>query len=635
MTFLRWHEINTLRSAFGLLRRFMLPAVATYYLLHVEIFGAYDFKFHHVGVFSALTEVIFKVCLIGAWAFFFSVLADLTSRRELAMTFRSSVGAAAFLPLVFLAIGLPQLVHFLGYLLTGQEQITVAQWSFILFPLLSWFIAGQVLCGKGYIERIRVIDMTLLDLFIMSAAVFAGLCLDHVAHGFSKAGFLKSLLAFSSELIKLFVLYYSFVALAKPAQEDKGDGRELILINPLLVGHFFGIVYTFLRAYPIFFASLRAFTPATYKVFELNRVFWADEYARGSALVAISCYTSNAALAYSLARRFRAAGSKVVMGGPHVGLFPEEALEFCDAVVIGPAEGVWDKILADYEAGTLSGVYQGSCSEADLDRLHGFLMTMPPSVVAETLMVSRGCKFRCYFCTHTSILNTASRCHDDIIALLKRASGMVVAFSDSNIYMNHEYTKELLRRMIPLKITWNGCASIDIARDDEVVELLKQSGCAELMIGYEIATGSQEEERKGKFLMTKDYIALSRKLTRAGISIKAQFMFGFPTDNWSSLWHLWKFCFKLSPGVTGVSYMSPIPGSLYYDDVVRQDRMTNLNWTSCSGHKMICEHPRMGTPAILKNGFILIHTLFFLTTSRMGRVVFAFILGGLWCLFQR
>ncbi len=631
------HEARTFQKAFGLLCRFILPALVTYYLLHVELFGIYDVRISGIRVYSTLAMFIFGLGLTLAWSWFFSVLADLSTGRELVMRLASARSGVVFWPLVIAAILFPQVIHFCVYVITGKNIFSVEQISIVLIPLISWSIAGFVLRSKAYIDRDQLFQVSVLDFLILCMAVLAGLVLDQMTHVMAKAGFLKACASFLIEIVKLFVLYYVFFALARKPEEEKTPGvprRELILVNPLLGGHFFGIAYAVLRAYPMFFASIRAFTPSGYRVFELNRVFWIEEYARKDVLVAISCYSSNAAIAYSIARTFRAAGAKVVMGGPHAGLFPEEALEFCDAVVIGPAEGAWEKVLEDYEKGALAGIYQGSCSDRDLDRLHGYLLTTAPMVAAETVMVSRGCKFRCYFCTHTSILDTPARSLDDVLALLKCSRGAGVVFADSNIFMDPVYAKELFRRMVPLKIKWGACASIDIARDDEAIALLKQSGCCELMIGYEIAPGSDEAKRKGKFLLAQDYYALSRKLKKAGIKIKAQFMFGFPSDNWQSLWRLWKFSFKLCPDVSGMSYMSPMPGSLYYDDIVREDRLINLNWSSCSGHKMICSHPLMGSPAILKDGFMLMHSLFFFTTSRFGFYCLALLLAGVWCLFQ-
>ncbi|HKZ51157.1 MAG TPA: cobalamin-dependent protein, partial [Dehalococcoidia bacterium] len=66
-------------------------------------------------------------------------------------------------------------------------------------------------------------------------------------------------------------------------------------------------------------------------------------------LVAISSYTAQIRDAYEVALRYRERGTKVVMGGLHVSVLPEEALQYCDAVVVGEAEPVWGTLLEDFE----------------------------------------------------------------------------------------------------------------------------------------------------------------------------------------------------------------------------------------------------------------------------------------------
>lgn len=591
-----------------------------------------------MGVFSVFSGMVFRVALVLFWGSVFSVLADLSTGRAWVMRLDSARAGLVFWPLVLAVIAIPQAVHLVFYMIAGQSILLVGQFSLILIPVLGWLVAGYVLRRKGYIGKGRAFQLSLLDLLIMYSAALLGLGIDQASRLMPGMPLFRYGAEFTAEIVKLFVVYYAFFALARKLPEDAPvvpPRGGIVLVNPVLGGHFFGIASALFRSCPTFFASIRAFTPPGYRFDELNHVLWTESYARPGVLVAISCYTMNAAVAYSIARAFRAAGAKVVMGGPHAGLFPGEALEFCDAVVVGPAEGVWARIIDDYESGRLAGVYQGSCSAADLDRLHRYFLSAPASVAAETLMISRGCKFRCYFCTHNSILNTDSRRQEEVIALIKHSRARSVAFLDSNIFMESAYSKELFRQMIPLGIQWVACASIDIAQDEEVVELLRRSGCSELMIGYEIATGSQEEKRKGKFLLAGDYDRLTRRLKKAGIRVRAQFMFGFPTDDWAGLWRLWTFCFRLFPHITGLAYMSPIPGSLYYDDMVRDDRLVNLNWDNFSGYKLTCVHPRMGSPVLLKSGFTLIHVLFFTTTSRFGFCCLLLMLAGGWCLFQR
>ena len=72
-------------------------------------------------------------------------------------------------------------------------------------------------------------------------------------------------------------------------------------------------------------------------------------------LVALSTYSAQAMDAYALADRFAEAGIRTVIGGLHVTAMPDEALEHCDAVVVGEGESVWEQVVADAEAGPSPG----------------------------------------------------------------------------------------------------------------------------------------------------------------------------------------------------------------------------------------------------------------------------------------
>ena len=182
-------------------------------------------------------------------------------------------------------------------------------------------------------------------------------------------------------------------------KEKFSNSKEIFLINPMGAEVVQSVGFSGLRRYPPVFVVLKALSPKTYKFREFNQVLWHERYYKSNVLVCITCFTSNCYEAYKIAKEFKKRGSKVVMGGPHVTYLPHEALAFCDSVVIGQAEGVWREVIRDYENGTLKPQYRGPATEADYAQVHEELLNSPPSIVKEFLETSRGCKFRCHFCT--------------------------------------------------------------------------------------------------------------------------------------------------------------------------------------------------------------------------------------------
>lgn len=597
--------------------RFTLPAFCTYILFYFDPMKGQGFSINGVAFFTVLIRNLCTIFAVIFWAGILGVLAAMVRGHTWTMRLEDFKAGWKYILSVVFAACLPLGMHFVVFLF-WPHMMRLEQMVLVCAPVISVYLAGHVLGvpGKGF-SILELEDYTLLVM-----AVIVGLVLEQTT--FAVLPFvpeLGPLLAFLFILVRVFILYCAFISLAHRGLKNEGRGDyNLVLINPVLSGMTLGLTSALCHNYPMVFSSIRAFTPERYRIIELNKDIWAPQRACGSALVAITCFTTNAGVAYDIARRFRQAGSKVVMGGPHVGLFPQEALEYCDAVVVGPVEGVWEDIISDYEAGRLARVYRKTCTDAHLDRLHAYLLQQSPLVAAQTLMVKRGCKFRCYFCTHSSILDSQPRQVSKMIELLKHIKKVchAVTFLDSNIYSDPVYAKELLTAMIPLKMKWTGAASLDIARSDETLKLLKASGCQVLLIGYEIPDGSSEAAAGGKLAMSKDYLPLSRKIQAAGIKIKAAFMLGFATDTWKSIFKVWWFCARLRPEEISLSYMSPLPGSAFFDDVVRDNKVIDLNWRSYIGYLMVAEHASFRPGFFVREGYLMLTTLFFFVSSCRG-----------------
>ena len=405
--------------------------------------------------------------------------------------------------------------------------------------------------------------------------------------------------------------------------------KEIFLINPILGANVRGLALSRISPYPPFFVVLKALSPKTYKFREFNRVIWHERYYKNNALVCITCFTSNSYEAYKIAKEFRKRGSKVVMGGPHVTFLPNEALAFCDSVVIGQAESVWDQVIRDYENGTLKLKYNQPATEADYDKVHVELLNSPPSIVKDFLETMRGCKFRCHFCTipdlnvgqvHIQSINSFVELIKKIVFLKSH-----VAFLDSNIYNDPGYAKELFVALKPLKIKWLGSCSIDIGKNKETLKLARESGCSQLEIGYEISTGSLEKNQGGKFAMAQKYIEYSKNIKQAGIKIRGQFIFGFDSDNLMALFALWKSCFLIMPQFTSVSLLTPLPGSGLYQQMLAQDRLINLNWRSFTCCQLTVRHPYLN-PTLMFFFFPCMQIFFSITTSTIGLLILAVVL---------
>ncbi len=182
--------------------------------------------------------------------------------------------------------------------------------------------------------------------------------------------------------------------------------RELILINPRVACLPFDLIQRVIVGHSVPYAlmTLAALTPGNYRVRIINqRIIWPrEEFVKGR-LVGITCVTASVANAYSLADKFRRAGSRVVLGGPHVTALPQEALEHADSVVTGEAESVWGGLLKDFENGCLRKIYAGEPLEDFFSPVYDYFFRLEPSVLRDIgIHVDRGCKYDCDFCARLS-----------------------------------------------------------------------------------------------------------------------------------------------------------------------------------------------------------------------------------------
>lgn len=596
------------------------------------ILGASRFSFEYVFyavdfIFSFVLEVI---VLAGTFGIIIELLSGETAVTSIERFVRN---LAVFWPLALIVCMIPWGVHFFSFLLMGHIGLNIDLIRPCVWIFVFYWAAGRIVRAK-YPELCVAKPMDLQPswrlLYTGVLFLVSNLGLLFLQEFFGQLPLIKGVFIFLSTEVYLFIFAFfvcEFLDANPGICEKFYNSKKLILINPVYSGGIPSLAQMLTSPYPNFFVVLRALTPKTYAVVEYNQIIWRENYYLQDALVAISCFSSNSAEAYKIAREFRARGAKVVMGGPHVSLFPQEALRFCNTVVIGAAESVWETIIRDYEKGELKDIYQGTCSGSAVDRVQKYLLEEAPlEVAAQFIQASRGCKFKCYFCANPALAKygTLKKPLEDVVALVKRVSSKHknISFSDNNIYLDPAYAKDLFRALIPLKITWSACSSLDIARDDEALQLLKESGCKRLLIGYEIAAGSLEMKRGGKFSMVQEYIALTRKMQSYGVGIKAQFIFGFPEDTWSSLFRLWWLSVRLSPQLSGLTFLTPIPGSAYFDDVVRDEKIIDLNWRGYSLVRQVVDHGNLGHPFILRRIYGIFVYVFFFTACTGGRVIF-------------
>ncbi len=312
-------------------------------------------------------------------------------------------------------------------------------------------------------------------------------------------------------------------------------------------------------------------------------------------LVALSTFTAQAPEAYDLADRFRAQGTKVVMGGLHVTCCPEEALEHCDAVMVGEGELCWPDILSDAEHGDLQRIYRSKPDEFDfidapMPAYHLLDMDKYNRITVQT---SRGCPWKCEFCASSILLTPKYKQKpiDKVLAEVDRVCELwprpFIEFADDNSFVDRRYWKRLLPKLAERKIKWFTETDISVGEDDELLTLMRQAGCAEVLIGLESPgpDGMQGLEMKADWKHKKrgDYLRLVHNIQAHGIRVNGCFVLGLDGQTTDIFDRVYDFTKELELYDVQVTLQTPFPGTPLYERLRRTDRLLEEKaWHKCT-----------------------------------------------------
>jgi radical SAM superfamily enzyme YgiQ (UPF0313 family) len=353
---------------------------------------------------------------------------------------------------------------------------------------------------------------------------------------------------------------------------------------------------------PLALGILAARTPADVAVRLFDERIEAIPTDDNPDLAALSVETFTACRAYAIADAYRARGVPVVLGGYHPSALPDEALQHADAVVIGDAEGSWERLLEDFCHDRLQARYSGGNALAlDDMRLNRRLFAGKPYVPIELLQYSRGCRFACDFCAIHAFYGNSLRVRP--LASLQRELASLnrrrlLFFVDDNLFSSREHLMALLTTLTPLKLRWACQISIDAARDERLLDQLKAAGCKVALIGFEsLEAANLKQMDKAWNRVGGDYPTVVRRLHARGIAVYGTFVFGYDADTPESIRHSLDFALKAGLDIVNLNPLTPTPGSALYQRLLHEGRLLQPDgkwWLNASY--------RYGTPIFTPRG---------------------------------
>jgi radical SAM superfamily enzyme YgiQ (UPF0313 family) len=331
---------------------------------------------------------------------------------------------------------------------------------------------------------------------------------------------------------------------------------------------------------------LAALTPSEHVVTIVDEVFEADDAGEDVDLIGITVMTDLVLRSYQIADSYRKRGVKVVMGGIHATVLPDEALQHADAVVIGEAETAWPKLLSDAASGNMQKVYRASTvtnlAGMPVPRWDLYPKRIAGSYIPLTtgIETGRGCPYSCEFCSIGSVMGRQYRMRptSEVIVDIASAGNSHLFLVDDALAVNRTASRKLFAEMIPFGLRWAGQGNITLAEDVDLLRSMKRSGCVGLLVGFESV---QKEPSSGMMKLRSLQISFEEAVRRfhgEGIALLGAFVFGFDHENADVFDQTLEFSIKNRLDAIELRILTPFPGTPLYSRLLKEGRLFKPDW---------------------------------------------------------
>ena len=334
-------------------------------------------------------------------------------------------------------------------------------------------------------------------------------------------------------------------------------------------------------------------------------------------LVAISTFTAQLKEAFIVADFYHAQGVPVVMGGIPVSSLPDETKEHCASVVIGEGEPLWPEVLRDFENGSLKPFYRCTPSgQFDLANapMPRFDLLNPDKYNRLTIQTSRGCPHRCEFCASSILLTPRYKVKPvaKVIAEIREIKKIwprpFIEFADDNSFVHREHYKHLLRELAKENVRWFTEADVRVAEDDELLGLMRDSGCQQVLIGLESPRRSSlsgvELKNNWKAARLDSYRAAIAKIQSYGITVNGCFILGLDADTPEIFDDVFQFVRDSGLYEVQVTFMTAFPGTPLYSRLRSEGRIIHDRaWELCTLFDINLRPAKMSVSE-LQSGFL-------------------------------
>lgn len=372
---------------------------------------------------------------------------------------------------------------------------------------------------------------------------------------------------------------------------------------------------------------LAALTPEEYEVELCYETIEDVPFDTDAELIGISSMGHAIMRTIDIAKKFKELGKTVILGGYMVSLVPEEAGKYGDSVMIGDAEETWAQMLDDYSKGKLKKIYQKKLTKLETPLPKYELLLNKKIGNFLPVQAGRGCPKTCSFCSVYCLYKGQylKRTIPDVIRDIKRVKELgfkQFLLLDDNIFSNRDYAIKLCAEIKKLKMNWMTQCSIDIAKDEELLEIIASSGCYVLSFGLESISRESLKSMNKAWANPEKYAEQIKIIQKHGIDVSTEMVVGAEGDTLESIKNTAKFIADNHIAIPRFYILTPIPGTKFFDEMKEQDRIYNkdiYSYNSCEAVHI----PKNMTPEELTKAYWELYNEVYSIKSILKRTIFS------------
>lgn len=341
--------------------------------------------------------------------------------------------------------------------------------------------------------------------------------------------------------------------------------------------------------------TLAGMTPKKHSIAYFESEDIKDNLPKDLDLIAISTYSAQIFEAYDIADKYNAMNIPVIIGGTHVTMVPDEAIEHCNSVIIGEGENCWLDVLNDYENNTPKKFYGSLDISYDLNNapLPAFELLDIDKYNRITIQTSRGCPHLCEFCASSTVISKAykQKPMDKVLAEIDKVESLwkrpFIEFADDNTFIDKEYWKTILPEIKKRKIKWFTETDISVGEDLELLKLMRESGCAEVLIGLESPNkeflNNIETVNNWKLGQWDKYKQAVNNIQNHGIRVNGCFIVGLDGQDKGIFKRILDYSKELELYDVQITLLTPFPKTPLYNRLEKENRLLDKKaWQKCT-----------------------------------------------------